>query len=281
LTNVNREIERAKEEEFYPESSRSLESLRHVRLMALLRDMVNSEGRVKAAAALGVSFRTVVRAEESGRLTAHMGHALERHLLLGGGSAAAQQRGEIEALTKRVASLEEELRGVREAVESGNAAAGEERAKAMRGLERRLARLEAGGDSQEGSAPARRRIAPGRPYPQLVTEEAEPGEELVYGDAAPAIAEWRIARAQSREAIRTGTTVERLTAYERLLELEVELIGERELTLPPAIFPWDRWDRRENLSRRREALEETRADRARAERIGKILRVLTLGRWRK
>lgn len=271
----------AKEEEFYPDSSRSLESLRQVRLMALLRDMVESEGRVKAASTLGVSYRTVVRAEESGRLTAHMSHALERHLLLGGGSAAAQQRREVEALTKRVASLEEEIRGVREAVESGGAEASEEQAKSIRRLERRVSRLEGGEDSREGPGPARRRIAPSRPYPQLVTEEAEPDEELVYGDAAPVIAEWRAALARSTEAIRSGTTVERLAAYERVLELEIELIEERELTLPPAVFPWDRSDRRQNLSRRRESLEETRADRARAERLRRLLRLLTFGRWRK
>ena len=30
------------EHDFYPESSRSLDSLRHMRLMALLRDMIDS-----------------------------------------------------------------------------------------------------------------------------------------------------------------------------------------------------------------------------------------------
>ena len=268
-------------EGFYPDFSRSLESLRHIRLMALLRDMIEAEDGAKAAARLGVSYRTVSRAIESGRLTARMDAALERHLLLGGGSAAAQQRREIEALTKRVASLEEELRGVRETVEGRNEGLEEERARALRKFERRLARLESGGGAQEGPEHARRRVAPSRPYPQLVTEEAEPDEEPVYGDAAPVIAEWRVARARSREAIRSGTTVEKLATYERVLELEIELIGERELTLPPAIFPWDRSDRRENLSRRREALEGTRTDRARAERLQRLLRLLTFGRWRK
>ena len=79
-------------EELYPEESRSLDSLRQMRLVALLRDMIEAGGWVKTAETLGVSYRTVVRAEESGRLTGRMGHALERHLLLGGGSAAAPQR---------------------------------------------------------------------------------------------------------------------------------------------------------------------------------------------
>ncbi len=75
--------------ELYPGSSRSLESLRHMRLMALLRDMTEAEGKVQTAAALGVNYRTLVRHEETGRLTDRMADALERHLLLGGGSAAA------------------------------------------------------------------------------------------------------------------------------------------------------------------------------------------------
>ena len=38
--------------ELYPGSSRSLDSLRHMRLLALLRDMIDDGGKVKAAKAL-------------------------------------------------------------------------------------------------------------------------------------------------------------------------------------------------------------------------------------
>ena len=41
--------------ELYPGSSRSLDSLRHMRLMALLRDMIDDGVKVKAAKALGVN----------------------------------------------------------------------------------------------------------------------------------------------------------------------------------------------------------------------------------
>ena len=83
--------------ELYPESSRSLDSLRHMRLMALLRDMIDDGGKVQTAAALGVNYRTLVPHEETGRLTDRMADALERHLLLGAGSAAAQQRDRVDA----------------------------------------------------------------------------------------------------------------------------------------------------------------------------------------
>ena len=44
--------------ELYPGSSRSLDSLRHMRLLALLRDMIDDGGKVRAAKALGVNYRT-------------------------------------------------------------------------------------------------------------------------------------------------------------------------------------------------------------------------------
>ena len=119
------------EQDFYPESSRSLDSLRHMRLMALLRDMIEAEGRVQAAA-LGVNYRTLVRHEETGRLTDRMSDSLERHLLLGGGSAAAQQRDRVDALVERVSALERELRGGLEAVVGEVKAFREEHARSMR-----------------------------------------------------------------------------------------------------------------------------------------------------
>ena len=41
------------EEELYPDDSRSLENLRHTRLIALLRDMIDDQGKAKAAKTLG------------------------------------------------------------------------------------------------------------------------------------------------------------------------------------------------------------------------------------
>ena len=118
--------------ELYPESSRSLESLRQMRLMALLRDMVDGGGKVRAAKALGVNYRTVSKAAGSGTLTDRMADALERHLLLGGGSAAAHQRGRVDALVERLSALERELRGGLEAVVGEVKALREKHARSMR-----------------------------------------------------------------------------------------------------------------------------------------------------
>ena len=272
--------------ELYPGASRSLDSLREMRLKALLRDMMDAEDGAKAAETLGVSYRTVSRAVESGRLTARMSAALERHLLLGGGSAAAQQRDRVDAWVERVSALERDLRGGLEAVVGEVKALREEHARSMRQVERRLVRLEAGRSGSETPSPTgadsepgpKRRYAPSRPYPQLVTPEAELDEDLVYGEAAPVIVEWRRVRA---EFLKTRTTLHRTEVQEPMLEMEIALVGEHGLTLPPASFPWDEFDRRDKVWELTQDLKRVRAERNRALLRLWLRRVLTLGLWRK
>ena len=57
-----------------------LERRRRLRLNGFLRELVREEGRVEAAELLGVNYRTLVRAEESGKITGRMSDALERLL---------------------------------------------------------------------------------------------------------------------------------------------------------------------------------------------------------
>ena len=276
------------EQDFYPESSRSLDSLRHMRLLALLRDMIDDGGKVKAGKALGVNYRTVSKAVGSGTLTDRMSDALERHLLLGGGSAAAQQRDRVDALVERVDAMEKELRGVLEAVVGEVKAFREEHAGSMRHVERRLVRLEAGRSESETPAPTgadsepgpMRRYAPSRPYPQLVTLEAEPDEDLVYGEATPVTVEWRELRAEFLKTLKTGATLDRTEVQEPMLELEIAIVGEHELTLPPASFPWDQFDRQDQLWERTQDLKRVRAERERALLRRWLRRVLTFGLWR-
>ena len=63
-------------------------------------------------------------------------------------------------------------------------------------------------------------------------------------------------------------------------ELEIEMIEEHGLTLPPATYPWDGFDRRNELWSRRQTLERVRVGRARAQLRQSLRRVLTLGLWR-
>ena len=138
------------EEGLYPDESRSIENLRHMRLLALLRDMIDNQGRAKTAKVLEVSYRTVSRAVESGQMTARMSAELERHLLLGA-VRLPHTRESIRALQERVGALEEglgrNLEVLRGVVEKTTAGVREEQALGMRRLERRLAKVEDAGRS--------------------------------------------------------------------------------------------------------------------------------------
>lgn len=276
------------------DQDRSQEHQRHERLVQSLREMVETEGRAKVAEALGVSYRTLVRAVDSGRLTARMADALERHLLEVETSAMAPLRqrpgGDPE---ERGEQLEAEVAKLRTRVDTMQAVVGAlqgDQARTLRQWERRLARVEARRVPANGSGsastpsvtgasdgvPERPRVKPSRAYRQLVTVEPEEGEELIYGEAMLAIIEWRAARMTLEWASRR---LDKLDAQRSLLELELTLIGEHELTLPPAIYPWDHLDRRDEVWRRKQSLVDLRAERRRAELWRWVRCVLTLGLW--
>ena len=264
--------------------SRVVEDVHHLRLMALLHELVREKGNRGAAAALGIDPRTVASCMKTGRLSWRVREALEQGLQSGAGSAAARQRERNDALERRVEELEGKLRsgleGVRSAVVGEVKGLLEEQAKSLRRLDRRLVRLEAGKDAQDGpegasptggdgeTGPEKHRYVPPRTYPQLVTQEPEPDEDAVYSDAAPVVVEWRRAGAGFREAVATGSALERAEANARVLELEIAIIEQHELTLPPADYPWDWSDRRDHLWRRRKLLRRW------------LRRVLTCGLWR-
>ena len=129
--------------------------------------------------------------------------------------------------------------------------------------------------------PTKRRYVRPRTYPQLVTPEAEPDEDLVYGDATPVIVEWRRVRAEFLKTLKTCATLDRTEVQEPMLEMELAIVGEHELTLPPASFPWDEFDRRDKVWERTQDLKRVRAERNRALLRRWLRRVLTFGLWRK
>ena len=283
------------QEHLHADERRSPEHLRHERLVALLRDVAETRGKVKAAEALGVSFRTLARAVESGRLTGRMADALERHLLEVEGSVTAPVRQkQADGVEERMEQLEADVAELRLRVETIRAVVGalqEDQARTLRQWEDRLARVEARRVVRNGSGAASTPSVKGalegphaqpqvkpprRPYPQLVTLEPEEGEELIYGEAMPAITEWREARKTLELAKRR---LDKLAARKRIVELEVRLVGDHELTLPPAVYPWDRADRRDEVWRRTQSLGDIRVDRSRALLWRWVRRVLTLGLW--
>ena len=74
------------------------------------------------------------------------------------------------------------------------------------------------------------------PIPEVVTLEHRLGEEQVLGRAAPLVSEWRNV---NWRAITSEDPVELTSARFRKLELEIELIVDFHLTLPPYTEPLD------------------------------------------
>ena len=228
------------------EESRSVEDVHHLRLLALLHELVRKKGNRGAASALDIDPRTVASCMKTGRLSWQVRESLEQGLQSGAGSAAARQRERNDALEGRIEGWEGKLRSVLEDVRTAVAgevkALREEQAKAMRHVERRLVRLEAGRSAQDGMErtsptgaepePSKRRYVPSRTYPQLVALEAEPDEDLVYSDASPVMVDWRRARAEFFKTLKAGTVLDRTKVQERMLELETAIVEEHELTPP-------------------------------------------------
>ena len=91
--------------------SRYVENMHHMRLMALLQELVRKKGYKGAAEVLEIDPKTVTSSMRSGQLTRRVRDSLERALQEGVGSAADRQRRRNEKLEAELKELKEELRG--------------------------------------------------------------------------------------------------------------------------------------------------------------------------
>ena len=78
----------------------------------------------------------------------------------------------------------------------------------------------AGGEQHPGAHPVPSRSL-GAAHPAVVTAERRPGEEETYGSGMALVTEWRRIRGRRGE----GTALERARISERVMELEVEMLG--------------------------------------------------------
>ena len=179
------------------EKGRSMGDLQHLRLMALLRQMVREKGPRGAAAVLDIDHRTLIASMEGGELSRRVRLRWRGRC----SQAAARQRQEMGDLKQQVEALVEETRSglqdIRDAIEGEVKALREEHAQGMRQLEGRVASLEArqvaqsAGEAKGALKQPTKKVASQREYPDLVTREAAPDDEEVFGAAWPLIAEWR------------------------------------------------------------------------------------------
>ncbi len=270
--------------------SESIEDLHHLRLMALLDEQVRDKGARKAAQDLGVDHRTLASSLESGKLSRRMRVALNRALLAGGGSPAQEQRERNDELAGRLEKVEGQVEELGAEMNRGlTALQGEvgqirtEQEQSLRRIEGRLGRVEgAGGASGLGSSGNAVRRSPPRPwlrrdFPELVTVVPAEDDPEVFGEAWPLVREWRELKDVHPAK---GRGLAWLQAEERLLTVELALLEEHGLTLPPETYPLKGLDRSGQVNWRRRALEDTKKARRRRETLLRLRRVLTLGLWR-
>ena len=262
-------------------------------LLALLRDLVGRVGPVKAADALGVTYRTVTRAVETNTLTGRMEDALKLRRFEADSAVADPVMRRLDALERRQDELEAALLAfaheVRARLAKLSGDSGELRdARPGRDLagqqggpgeQRRDATPAATGTPQAIIGGPRHIDSPPRDHPELVTLKPEAGEELVYAGATPFVVEWRQARAAFLS--HGSSRVERARGGVRMCELELVLIGDHELTLPPSTYPWDESRRRDKLYWGRASLAHARWELVQALFWRWVRVVLTLGRWRR
>lgn len=255
------------------------------RLLESLSELLDRMSRAEAAALLSVSVRTVIRTSSERRLTPRMRDTLTLRLARDRGDGdedashepapgAGDLEGRVARLDARVQSLEETV-----GADCGAAPADEPRPAGPKRVALPPAAVPMTVPGVERPVTGRAPAQPRRPYPELVTLEAEEGEALVYGGAAPLIAEWRRVRAGHLDERRSR--LEQATDWVRMCELELALIGEHGLTLPPDSYPWDRFQRRDAQRRRELWLGYARAERRRARWWRRLRRLLTLGMRRR
>ena len=275
------------------DNSKSVRDMHHLRLMSLLQEQVRDHGRRRAAEILGVDRRTLDTALEQGLLTRRIRGALEKALQSGVGSAAAQQRDRNDLLADRLGDLEslveeqgKEMREGRRAAEDAIREMREAQAQALRKLDQALAQLNPGqgGDGNgvlpkmAGAGPQARETAKlRREYPELATLEPDEDDGDVFGGAWPLIQEWRELKETHPNQ---GKGLSWLRTEERFLAVELALLEEHGLTLPPARFPLRGFDRNGQTGWRRKALDDTREALRRRRLLAWAGRVLALGRRR-
>ena len=263
------------------------ERLRRLRLSEFLRDLVRQEGKMEAAELLGVNHKTLTRAEESGEITGRMGDALELLLRRADDAEVARLREAVGALEERVAALE----GGMETPPAADVEGGGESSQVEGGDEDGTQAQAQGGTHEEGAGRSETRPAPPmagvrskkramlrRLDPEVVTEEPADDDDEVYGDAWPLVEEWRRLRADHPHQ---GKSLSWLTTEERLLVLELAMLEEHGLTLPPETQALRGFGRKGQINHRWKALADTRVALRKRKLLRWVRTVLTLWLWRK
>ena len=267
-----------------------VEKARRLRLGEFLRDLIRQEGKMEAAELLGVNNKTLTRAEESGEITGRMADALELLLRRADDAEVARLRETVGALEERLAAVEgraEMPEGGVNTPDAADAKGDGESGREGNGEEDEMETQvedekpdEGAGRSETGAAPQAVRLRPVnpdtlRPFdPEIVTVEPADDDVEIYGAVWPLVEEWRSLRDGHPNQ---GKSLSWLRTRERLLALELAMLEEHGLTLPPEKQPLRGFGRSGQTTWRRTALANTRKSLARRE----LLRWVAPWLWRK
>ncbi len=256
--------------------SEEVNKARALRLKTLLHELVREEGRMEAAALLGVNYKTLVRAMETGRVTGRMRDALHRLLGRADEPELSQLRKRMGALEENFAGLAEEMRRGFTDIKTAVEAHGHVNAQSQVQERKEVRRPKTVTPPSVPRLRPMKRTVSRRKDPELVTVEPAPDDAEVYGNAWPLVAEWRELRADHPHQ---GTTLSWLTDHLRLLTLELAMMEQHELTLPPEKEPLRGFGRRGQTAWRREAVRDTQNALAKRIILRWVRRLLTLGLW--
>ena len=182
----------------------SVRDMHHLRLMALLQELVRTWGYTGTARVLEIDPRTVTSSVQSGQLTHRVRESLQRALQHGVGSAADRQRERSDKLEARLDKMEDQLKelkgnhrtglkGLKMSLDGVRKYYGVQR----RLVEQRLLVLEGEGEGTEtgsptddgSGGPGARSVAAGTEFPGKLTDPTLPG--LVDdGKRTSGVVEW-------------------------------------------------------------------------------------------
>ena len=262
---------------FAQAAAQVVEDVYELRLTALLHQLVRSRGYKGAGRVLDVDPRTVTTSVRQG-MSRRVREQVERMLVEKDGGARDELEEAVGELAGQVGGLQTQVAGLESELREGMKALGETHAQGMRRLEQRLAQgqIRVGGlAGLPGPAPVS--LPPSRRrYPELVTTDPAGDDEEVFGGAWGLVSEWR--RLWNGHPAR-GRGLAWVARRQRILELEVALLEEHGLTLPPETEPLRGLDRGAQLNWRVKALSEFRKRRARLELLARLRRCLSPWRW--
>ena len=267
-------------------------------LLVLLERMVREQGQLGAAERLGVNYKTVAVALETRRLSRRMTQVLELQLLSEDNPVFQLHEERLTAIDERLDKLEGIVKEVVAGVEQLRATV-----EAHRTEQDRINRaLDRGGSATPATVPADETArkssrrgkgvlaitsieAPDRPtrptfprrnYDEVVTIEPAPDDSYVYGKAWPLIREWRMLQ---RDHPRDGRTLTWMKKQERLLRVELALLTEYMLILPPDDKPIDDLWRKHITNWRLDDLRDVRRRVLRRKLLRWVRRLATFGAW--